>query len=126
MLQRVHSRVVQSALVEKGQVPDREIGRPHRQRDQRMREHAQAVDDPQAQERLQHRPRHAYDETERGEVAEQDVLDHVHEQEFLLAEVVDRRDEGDQDEPDSRPEQEPPPARHGRPAAAERADALCV
>ena len=83
MLERVHARVAQRRLVEDGQVPDVQVDRPQREGDQRVREHAQAVEEPDAQDRRDQRPGQAEHDQQRGDVAEQQVLDHVHVQQVL-------------------------------------------
>ena len=45
MLERVDAGVAQRRLVEDRQVPDVQVDRPQREGDQRMREHAQAVEE---------------------------------------------------------------------------------
>ena len=81
-------------------MPEVEIDRPQRQRDQRMGEHTQPFDHAQRKDRPQDLSRHPDDEAERREIAEQHVLHHVHEEEVLLAERVDRRVEREHDERD--------------------------
>ena len=71
------------------------------------------VDEPETKQRLQHRPGQANDEAERCQVADQNVLEHVHEQE-LGGERVDRRHQRQQHEREAEPEHEPPPAGHRR------------
>ena len=100
----MHRRVMERSVVEERDMPEVEVGRPHRQRDERVREHTQALDELELQHRTQDRPRQPDHEAQRREVAQDDVLEHVHEEEMLLAEVVDRRVEREDDEPDSRPE----------------------
>ena len=90
MLERVDDVVVQRRLVEVRQMPDVEVERPERQRDQRMAEDAQPADVGQRQHGPQDRPGQPRHDQQRRQVADDDVLDHVHEQELLLAERVDR------------------------------------
>ena len=111
--------VVQGGLVEHREVPEVEVHRPDRQRDERVGEEPEAVDRLQREHGPQHGPCQAGDEAERREVAEQHVLAHVDEEEVLLAELVDRRVERDHDERDPEPEEELPPSRHRQPAARE-------
>jgi len=124
VLEGVHGVVVERRLVEKRQVPGVEADRPHGQRDERVRQDAQRVDD--AEDRAQHRPRQPRDEAEGREVAEDHVLEHVREEELLLAEGVERRGEREDDEGDPEPEEAAAPAGHGRTAASERAGAARV
>ena len=119
VLERVHGAVVERGLVEDGEVPDVEVDRPERQRDERVGQDAQPLDRLQREHGPQHRPREPRDEAERREVAEEDVLAHVDEEEVLLAELVDRRVERDHDERDPEPEHELPPTRHRAPAPGE-------
>ena len=123
MLERVDRRVVDRGVVEKRDVPDVEVDRPERQRDERMREHAQLLDRPQRQHGPEHRPGQTRDEAERRQIAQQDVLTHVDEEEVLLAERVDRRVERHDHERDPEPEEELAPARHRLPAPREGAAA---
>ena len=83
-----------------------------------MREHAQPLDRPQREHRPQHLPGQPEHEAERREVAEDHVLRHVHEEEVLLAERVDRRVERQHDERDPRPEAARRQPGTGRPSAA--------
>ena len=126
MLERVHDVVVQRRLVQERQVPDVEVERPQRQCNQRVPEHAQAPDHGQRQHRAQDRPRQARDHEQRREVADDDVLDHVDEEELLLAEGVDRRHHDEEEECQPAPEAPHAPARHGLAALGERADAAVV
>src|SRR5205823_11324701 len=77
-----------------------------------MREEAKPLDRAEREHRPQHRPGQPRDEAERREIAEDDVLEHVHELEVLLAERVDRGVERNHDQRDSEPEEELPPAVH--------------
>ena len=86
--------VVQRRRVQERDVPHVEIDRPDRQRDQRMREKTQPIDRPQREHRPEHRPGQAGDEAQRCEIAEQDVLEHVHEEEVLFAECGTARRHG--------------------------------
>src|SRR6266571_3903646 len=88
-----------------------------------MREHTERVDRADREDRPQDRASQPGDDRERGEVAEEHVLDHVEAQELLLTERVDRRDERDEDESEPRPERPHAPARNLGPARAEVADA---
>ena len=67
-------------LVEDRDVPDVEVDRPERQRDQRMGEVAQPVEPADREQRLQQRPGQAEHDQERPQVAHQQVLDHVGEE----------------------------------------------
>ena len=85
-----------------------------------MGEDAQLLDHAEREHRPQDLSRQARHEAERREIAEQHVLRHVHEEEVLLAERVDRRVERQDDEPDPRPEAELPPTGHGPAVACQR------
>ena len=76
-------RVAQRRLVEDRQVPDVQVDRPQREGDQRMGEHAQAIEEADAQDRRDQRAGEAEHDQQRRDVAEQQVLDHVHVQQFL-------------------------------------------
>ena len=108
-------------LVEERQVPEIEIRRPDRQRHDRVREHAQALDGPEREQRPQHRPREPGEQAERCEVADHDVLEHVEAEELLLADRSDRGGEREQEQHDPQPEEEDPVAGHRRPAATQGA-----
>ena len=94
-----------AASYRNGQVPDVEVERPERQRDERMRRARAAGRVAAARSTGRSigpvRPGH---HRERREVAEHDVLDHVEEQELLLAERVDRRGERENERARARPE----------------------
>ena len=94
MLERVERVVADRALVERGQVPDVQVRGPERQRHERMGEDAQAPDDRSASTGRSIGPVSPSDERERGEVAEDDVLEHVGREEALLAEPLERRRHG--------------------------------
>ena len=68
MLDRVHEVVVQGRLVEPGRVPDVEIDRPQRQRDERVGEELQPVDRLDAQDRGEKRPGETEPQTSRAEL----------------------------------------------------------
>ena len=89
MLEGMDARVVQRRLVHERDVPEHKVVSPERQGHRRMGQKAEAVDPVEAQQRLKHRPRQPDHEAERREIADQDVLEHVHEEE-LGGERVDR------------------------------------
>ena len=123
MLERVHGVVVERRVVQERHVPEVEVDGPDRQRDERVRQHAQAFDDAELEHRPQDRPAQTRDEAERREVADDHVLQHVHEEEVLLAELVDRRVEREYDEGDPAPERDLPPDRDRLAPPGERARA---
>src|ERR671934_1623232 len=123
VLERVHRVVAQGGVVEVREVPHIEVDRPERQRHQRVSEEAETVQP--RERRPQDRSRQSGEERERREIAEQHVLQHV-EREHPLAECVHRRNERYEQREDPEREQEDPPARHGRPALAQRQDAARV
>ena len=73
-------------------MPDVEVDRPERQRDERVGEVAQPAEPADRQQRLQQRPGQAEDDQQRAEVAHQQVLGHVGEDQ-LVVDVAERRDE---------------------------------
>ncbi len=85
-----------------------------------MGEEPEAIDRPKGEHGTQHGPGQPGDEAERRQVAQQHVLHHVHEEEVLLAEGVDRRVERDDDERDPEPEEELPEPCNRQPAARQR------
>ena len=111
MLERVHGRVLDRRLVEEGHVPEVEVGGPDRQRHERVREHAQALDRAEREQRPQDRAVQPGEQRERREVAEDDVLEHVEAEELLLADRRHGRGEREQEQQRSR-------ARRGRSARA--------
>ncbi len=125
MLEGVHARGVQGCLVHERDVPEDEVESPEGQRNGGMGQEAKLVDEPEPEQRLQHRTGQADDETERRQIADQNVLEHVHEQE-LGREGVDRRDQREQDERKAEPEDQTPPGGHRRAAAVQRPRALPV
>ena len=90
VLERVDGAVMERRLVHKRDVPEVEVQRPEGQRDERMGQEAEAPHAGQGQHRPEDRPGETRNEGERCEVAEEDVLDHVDEEELLLAERIDR------------------------------------
>ena len=111
---------MQRRVIEVRDVPDVEVERPERQRDERMGQDAQPLDHLEAKHRakdLAGQPEH---EAERREVAEDHVLRHVEEEEMLLAERVDRRVEREHDERDAGPERGAAPTRHRAALSGER------
>ena len=83
MLEGVDGAVVDRGLVEPRNVPDVEVDRPERQRDQWVRE--DQVAKTHAALKRQQRTGEAEHECERREVAEDDVLEHVNPEQLLLA-----------------------------------------
>ena len=102
VLEGVDARVVQGSVVEERDVPEVEIDRPDRKRDERMREHAERLDPLDREDGPQDRPGQPGDKAQRREVADDHVLEHVHEEEVLLAQRVDRRVERQHDKRDPR------------------------
>ena len=62
-----------------------------------MGEKPQALDEAKAQHRLQQPSAQAEHEQQRADVAQQQVLEHVHREEPLFADRVDRRRERDEE-----------------------------
>ena len=105
MLQRVHDLVSERGFPEEREVPDDEVHRPERQRDERMGEEAERPDRAHGEDRAEQRAGEPGDDAERPEIAEQQVLDHVEREGLLFPERGDRRDERDGDEKDAEPEE---------------------
>ena len=120
MLQRVQGGVPHRALVERGHVPEDEDRRPERERERRVREDAQPLDRAQREQRPQQRPGQPCEQAERREVADDDVLEHVEEEELLLGEGGDRRGERQDEQNEAEGEHRDPRAGHGRPAPPQR------
>ena len=123
MLERVHEVVSHRGLVEKRQVPDVEVDRPERQRDQRMREEPQPVQE--GEHGPQDRPCQPREKRERREVAEQHVLQHVKAEE-LLTERVHGADECYDQQRDARAEHDDSPSGNVRATPAQRPHATGV
>ena len=117
VLEGVHGLVAKRGLPEGRQVPEEEVERPERQRDEGMRQEAERAHRAQREERPEDRAGEARDDAERGEIAEQQVLHHVEREGLLLAERRDRRDERDDEEGDAEREEEVAPLRDRRPLA---------
>ena len=121
VLEGVHERVLERRVVERRDVPEVEEGEPQHDERDRARERAQPPLDrlQAARGRAHDHARERQQQEQRRDVAEQDVLGHVHREEVLLAEGVDRRHEGDQQHEDAAGERDPlPPA--GAAAAGSR------
>ena len=101
-------------------MPEREVRRPDRERDERVREHAEPHDAREREQRAEQRPGQPGEQAERREVAEQEVLDHVEREELLLADLGDRRGDGDDEEQDPEREERDAPSGHGLTAPGER------
>ena len=64
-------------------MPQVEVERPQRERDERVGEDAQAVEEADAQDGRQQRAGEAEHEQQRPEVADEQVLDHVHPEQLV-------------------------------------------
>jgi hypothetical protein len=71
-------------------VPDVEVHRPERERDERIGKETQRIE--VLEDRTEDRSREPREQSKRGQIPEQHVLSHV-EAEQLLAECMDRGDE---------------------------------
>ncbi len=90
-----------------------------------MGEHAQAVEEADAQHRREQRAGEPEHDQKRGDVAHQQVLDHVHVQQ-LVAELADGGEQGDQDHREAAVEAHLAPRGDPVLASRERACAPCV
>ena len=97
MLERVDRRMAQRCLIERGQVPDIQVDGPQREGERRMRERAQAIEEGDAQDRGEQRAGQAEHDQERGDVAQQQVLDHVRIEQFLARRAEPRQRRRDHD-----------------------------
>ena len=95
-------------------MPDVQVHRPQRQRDERMGEVSKPPEPPAREQRLEKRTGEPQDDEERADVADQQVLRHVAE-EKLLAHVRERREKRRRSEQQPSREAEDPP-RRDRPA----------
>ena len=111
MLGEVQGRAVEHPLVERSEVPEIEVEDPERERDQGVPEEAKPAEPADAEDRLEHRPGEAQRDPERGQVADQEVLGHVGNNQ-LLRQPGDRRHIGDQQDQQAKAEAELPPPRH--------------
>ena len=68
VLERVHRAVPNGRLVEEGQVPEVEARRPERERDRRVREHAQALHRAEREQWPEDRAGQPREQAERREV----------------------------------------------------------
>ena len=115
----VHGRVLERGVVERGDVPDPHHRDVEDDREGGVGERAEACarGADAARHRAQEHAREAEQEEDRREVEQQQVLDHVHDED-LLAEAVDGGDERDERRSAR------PPRKHGsrQPGSGERAD----
>ena len=121
MLKRMHPRVFKRPLVEDRQVPSIEVDRPKRKGDQRAGKHPQTIKKPNLEDRRNQRPSEPKHDQQRRNVAKQQMLDHVHEQQFLAG--LPKRGERRTDHNEPRVEASLPPPRHGVPMESKRAHA---
>ena len=92
MRARRRERIVSDRqLVEERQVPDVHIDGPQQERDHRTRHSSQRAGDADVQKRLEHRPCEPEYDQQRGNIPDDDVLNHVSDQD-LIAERVERRE----------------------------------
>ena len=126
VLERVHGLVAERGLPEGRHVPEVEVDRPERERDEGMRQEAERAHRAQREERPEDRSGEPRDDAERCEVAEQQVLHHVERERLLLAERRDRRDERDDEEADAEREEEVAPLGDRRALARKRPGPLPV
>ena len=112
---RLHCR-----LVHRRDVPEDEVRGPDRERDERVREHAQAHDARKREHGAEERPGEPREQAERREVADEQVLRHVEREELLLADLRDRRGDRDQQQRDPEREEPDPPPGNGLPALRQR------
>ena len=118
VLEVVQLRMAERGVVERGDVPDREVQRPERERrppaaSATCEERADAAAPRERPEhrapaagRTTQRPAHRDDEQRRRDVADQHVLRHVRREQAVVREPVERREERDE--------------RHGEPEREER------
>ena len=104
------------ALVERREVPDVEVRRPGRERDDRVARRPAASAARARQQRLQQRAGQAEHDQQRAEVGQQQVLEHVREEQ-LLADVRERRDQRRHHQHQPAVEAPLPPAGTGAPRA---------
>ena len=112
--------VLDRGFVERGNVPEREVRRPDRERDERVREHAQPHDAREREHGAENRPGQPGEQTQGRKVAEQEVLRHVEREELLLGDRRQRRGDRNDEEHDPEREEADPPTRYRLPALGER------
>ena len=83
MLERVDAGVAERRLVERRHVPHVQVDRPQWEGDRGMGERAQAVEEADFEDRREQWTGQAEHDQQRRDVAEQQVLDHVHLQQLL-------------------------------------------
>ena len=126
VLQRVDGVVLDRALVEHGQVPDVEVDRPgHQARRPGARTRAASAGPGADRTGCSSGPVRPEHQQQRAEVGEQQVLEHVREEQ-LLGEVRQRRDERRHHQHQPAVPAPLPPRRHGGAAIAQRARAQPV
>ncbi len=111
MLERVQRRRPVGGVVDRRDVPEVEVDRPQREGDERVGEDLEPVEGADREERLQQRAGQPEDDQQRGDVADQQVLDHVGEHQ-LVGDVADRAEERDRDRQQAGAEAELAPERH--------------
>src|SRR5207247_4065431 len=126
VLERVDRLVAERGLPQDRQMPDEEVERPERERDEWVREESERPHRAQREDRTQQRAGEAGDDAERREIADQQVLRHVERERLLLAEGRDRGYERDDEEADAEREEEVAPLGDGRSLARERSGPLPV
>jgi hypothetical protein len=99
VLERVHGAVLHRRLVERRDVPEREVRCPDGKRHERVREDAQPHHAGEREHRPEQRAGEAGEQAERGQVADEQVLDHV-EREELPLHLRDRRGDGHEEQRD--------------------------
>src|SRR3954447_22940465 len=99
----VNELMRERVVIGRGHVPGRDDGRPEQERDLRFKQEAETRSQPaQPREPAEHRrrdqeegqrPSERYDCERHGKVSDDHVLEHVHGEQVLLADVVERRDQ---------------------------------
>ena len=80
-------------------MPEDEVRRPDREGDERVREDAKAHDPGEREDRAEERAGEAGQDAERSEISEQQVLCHVEREQLGLADLGDRRRDGERRSP---------------------------
>jgi len=98
VLERVQQIMADRRLIEQREPPDIHVERPDRQRDDRLRQRTQPARRPQPQQRRERRTREPDDDEKRRDVADQQVLCHVRDQDAVGQVVRGRALHGDDDQ----------------------------
>ena len=126
MLEAVDQGPAVSRVVHRRDVPEEEVDRPERHRDEGVGQNLELVEDLDREDRLQDRPGQTENDQQTGDVADDQVLDHVGDHQFLgqVAPGTEQHERGQEEagsEADLPPERDRPsgPGESHRPVPVE-------